>query len=103
MADPIQLTLQFSGGMELLFDNQKSVDVTLPAEYVSGQATMKELIAYVRDNLLVERPELFVQGDSVRPGILILINEADWELEGELEYVLQNGDTIVFISTLHGG
>lgn len=38
-----------------------------------------------------------------RSGILVLINGADWELEGELEYVLQDRDEIVFISTLHGG
>lgn len=38
-----------------------------------------------------------------RPGILILINSTDWELEGELEYELQDGDEMVFISTLHGG
>lgn len=38
-----------------------------------------------------------------RPGILILINSTDWELEGELEYELEEGDEIVFISTLHGG
>lgn len=38
-----------------------------------------------------------------RPGILILINSTDWELEGELEYELQEGDEVVFISTLHGG
>lgn len=38
-----------------------------------------------------------------RPGILVLINDADWELESELDYVLQDRDEIVFISTLHGG
>lgn len=38
-----------------------------------------------------------------RPGILVLINDADWELEGEEKYELQSGDTIVFVSTLHGG
>jgi len=40
---------------------------------------------------------------SRRPGILVLINDTDWELEGEGDYVLQNDDEIVFISTLHGG
>lgn len=35
---------------------------------------------YCKENWLKERPELFVKGDSVRPGILVLINEADWEL-----------------------
>ena len=38
-----------------------------------------------------------------RPGILVLINEADWELEGENEYELQEKDHIMFVSTLHGG
>lgn len=38
-----------------------------------------------------------------RPGILVLINDADWELEGEEEYELQPRDNIVFVSTLHGG
>jgi len=38
-----------------------------------------------------------------RPGILVLINDADWELEGEEKYELQPGDNIVFVSTLHGG
>ena len=38
-----------------------------------------------------------------RPGILVLINDTDWELEDGLEYVLRDKDTIVFISTLHGG
>jgi ubiquitin related modifier 1 len=40
---------------------------------------------------------------SRRPGILVLINDTDWELEGEADYVLQPNDEIVFISTLHGG
>lgn len=38
-----------------------------------------------------------------RPGILVLINDADWELEGEASYELQQGDNVVFVSTLHGG
>ena len=38
-----------------------------------------------------------------RPGILVLINDADWELEGQDAYELQAGDEVVFVSTLHGG
>lgn len=38
-----------------------------------------------------------------RPGILVLINESDWSLEGEAEYEIQAKDHIMFISTLHGG
>lgn len=40
---------------------------------------------------------------SRRPGILVLINDADWELEGEADYVLEPRDNILFVSTLHGG
>lgn len=43
-----------------------------------------------------------VDGHS-RPGILVLINDTDWELEGEGAYELKDGDEVVFISTLHGG
>lgn len=38
-----------------------------------------------------------------RPGVLILINENDWELEGGLDAELNAKDSILFISTLHGG
>ena len=38
-----------------------------------------------------------------RPGILVLINDADWELDGEASYALQTNDNILFVSTLHGG
>jgi ubiquitin related modifier 1 len=34
---------------------------------------------------------------------LVLINDADWELEGEASYQLQRKDQILFVSTLHGG
>lgn len=38
-----------------------------------------------------------------RPGVLVLINDSDWELEGEVNYELQAQDNVVFVSTLHGG
>lgn len=61
------------------------------------------LIHWMRDNLLKERAELFMEGGTVRPGILVLVNDSDWELEGEGDYQVKAGDEIVFISTLHGG
>jgi len=44
-----------------------------------------------------------MQGESVRPGILVLVNDTDWLLLGDLNYALQPKDKVVFISTLHGG
>lgn len=38
-----------------------------------------------------------------RPGVLVLVNDADWELEGEDKYELKKNDNILFVSTLHGG
>lgn len=38
-----------------------------------------------------------------RPGILVLINDCDWELRDELDGELEDGDVVIFISTLHGG
>lgn len=32
-----------------------------------------------------------------------MVNETDWELLGKLAYEVQDGDSVVFISTLHGG
>ncbi|XP_076020345.1 ubiquitin-related modifier 1 isoform X2 [Genypterus blacodes] len=100
MAASVALHLEFGGGAELLFDGVKEHYVTLPSQ--SEPWDMKQLLVWIQRNLLKERPELFVQGDSV-PGILVLINDADWELMGELNYQLEDQDNIVFISTLHGG
>ncbi|KAI8819179.1 ubiquitin-related modifier 1, partial [Fimicolochytrium jonesii] len=113
----LNLTLQFSGGMELLFSHQKELALqTTPSDLLAhyakpnpsestltSEAELRHLLPYIRDTLLTERAELFMQGDTVQPGILVLINDADWELEGELDYVLRDGDVIFFISTLHGG
>lgn len=98
---PPNIVLEFSGGAELLFGHTKQHKVDLP--HSPEPWTIKSLLVWIKENLLQERPELFLQGERVRPGILILINDADWELLGELDYQLENNDNIVFISTLHGG
>ena len=123
------VTIELAGGLDLLFGNKKSLSLELPA----SPLTMRAVIALLQKHHLRERPELFVQGESVRPGILVLINEVDWELESQLEAEVKDGcvaaksaggafsffffakneqlpppphppsDTVCFISTLHGG
>nr|CAH0103170.1 unnamed protein product [Daphnia galeata] len=100
MNSEMEVKLNFSGGAELLFGKIKHHTIQLPSQETW---CMKKLLAWIKENLLKERPELFLQGDTVRPGILVLVNNADWELVGQLDYNLQNKDEIVFISTLHGG
>lgn len=82
----------YRGGAELLFDNKKSHDVILPQQTkpckynnillviyffnfqlserfintnFSDLGTLGDLLFWVKDNLLTERPELFIQDDSV--------------------------------------
>ncbi|KAI4638689.1 Ubiquitin- modifier 1 [Alternaria ventricosa] len=103
--ETISITIEFSGGLEILFANQKKYDLALPAKDESGEpANVAFLVRYLCDKVMKDpRKELFVLDDTVRPGILVLINEADWELEGEDKYEVQRGDHIMFVSTLHGG
>ena len=96
-----KIQIEFGGGAELLFNKVKNHNIELPA--TDKTWTVRTLLVWIKENMLKERPELFVQGESVRPGILVLINDADWELMGELDYEIQDNDTVVFISTLHGG
>ncbi|KAK5678025.1 Ubiquitin-related modifier 1, partial [Elasticomyces elasticus] len=93
------------GGLEILFSNERKHSVNLPARLSDGNPpTIAYLLQYLVENVMKdERKELFILEDNVRPGILVLINDADWELEGEEKYELQQGDDIVFVSTLHGG
>uniref|UniRef100_A0A1B6E8T3 Ubiquitin-related modifier 1 homolog n=1 Tax=Clastoptera arizonana TaxID=38151 RepID=A0A1B6E8T3_9HEMI len=99
--EDINLCIEFGGGAELLFNKIKKHQIRLPSD--KKPWTIKTLLVWLKNNLLSERPELFLQGETVRPGILVLINQSDWELMGELDYILQDKDNILFISTLHGG
>nr|XP_058928660.1 ubiquitin-related modifier 1 isoform X3 [Kogia breviceps] len=78
MAAPLSVEVEFGGGAELLFDGVRKHRVTLPGQEAPWD--IRNLLVWIKKNLLKERPELFIQGDSVRPGILVLINDADWEL-----------------------
>lgn len=95
----VQLELEFAGGLDLLTaDHARRMSVSAPVK------TMGELITWVRRNKIREKHDMFALGDgAIRPGVLVLVNDADWELEDTTEYRLQEGDRIAFISTLHGG
>ncbi|KAM7184831.1 putative ubiquitin related modifier 1 [Rhypophila sp. PSN 637] len=101
----IPITVDFSGGLEMLFSNQKRHSLTIPATDSNEKpATIAFLIDHLCKNLMTDpRSEMFVLDKHIRPGILVLVNDADWELEGEEAYELQPKDNILFVSTLHGG
>ncbi|KAK3326292.1 ubiquitin-related modifier 1, partial [Apodospora peruviana] len=93
------------GGLEMLFSNQRRHKISIPATDEKGKpATIAFLIDHLCKTLMTDpRVELFVLDKHIRPGILVLINDADWELEGEETYEIQPKDNILFVSTLHGG
>ena len=91
------VNIEFSGGLELLFDNQKALELK-----VDKGIKLSGLILKLSE-LCRERKELFLMDSTVRPGILVLVNDADWELCERENYKVEENDKIVFISTLHGG
>ncbi|PTB42063.1 Ubiquitin- modifier 1 [Trichoderma asperellum] len=101
----ISIVVEFSGGLEMLFSDVRRHAVTLPAKDQDGNpSTIAYLIHHLCAHVMKDtRKELFVLDGHLRPGILVLINDADWELEGEEEYELKSSDNILFVSTLHGG
>lgn len=89
----------YSGGLEALFNDHKYLTVTPPPSV----SNLGDLIKWVKNSLITHRHDLFADGDKLRPGVLVLVNDVDWELENTTEYSLQSNDRIAFISTLHGG
>ncbi|WZZ40664.1 hypothetical protein YC2023_036923 [Brassica napus] len=91
----MQLTLEFGGGLELLCDSEKIHKVNVDLPNGVEELTMKDLLSWVRTNVIKERPEMFIKGDTVRPGVLVLVNDCDWELSGQLETTIEDKDVIV--------
>lgn len=99
----IKLKVEFLGGLDIISNKVREHKLTLPME--EGEATMKNAIDQICKDIIADPKDIsvFIENDTVRPGILVLINDTDWELEGSEEYVVENGDLLTFTSTLHGG
>ncbi|MCJ1227747.1 Ubiquitin- modifier 1 [Toensbergia leucococca] len=102
----LPIVVEFTGGLETLSTKAcRKNSISLPQHDDIGQkANMTFLIHYLCTHFIkADRKEGFLQEGTVRPGILVIINDADWELEGGGSYEIQKADQIVFVSTLHGG
>ncbi|CCK72711.1 ubiquitin-related modifier URM1 KNAG_0L00900 [Huiozyma naganishii CBS 8797] len=95
------VTVEFLGGLDVVVQKQRVHKLHLPAEVVS----VGDLIEYIASTLIKNPRDVavFLEDGGVRPGIITLINDTDWELEGQTEYVLEDNDVVSFTSTLHGG
>ena len=88
----MNVVLEFSGGAELLVGRVRQHKVLLQDD--QKPRTLGNLLHWIKENLLQERPELFLKDPAakeldVRPGILVLVNESDWELCGQTDYELE--------------
>ncbi|KAF0906999.1 hypothetical protein E2562_013564 [Oryza meyeriana var. granulata] len=62
----MHLTLEFGGGLELLLEKSTKVHkVDVQPNDAQGKVMMKGLLSWVKSNLIKERPEMFLKGDSV--------------------------------------
>ncbi|GAW81147.1 ubiquitin-related modifier 1 [Plasmodium gonderi] len=122
-----KVELKFLGGLESYLENKEKNYVTLEIE--SEKFSFENLAAYIRNHILVERKDVFadyvvsdgadfckvlldkVERDNynlnekakIKPGIIVLINEYDWEIMNTYEYKIKDDDKLCFLSTLHGG
>lgn len=89
-----RLELQFSGGAETLLNGEKNhkVEITLPEG--EEEFTTADLLGWIRSNLLAEceKPELLITNGNVRPGILVLLNDTDWEIMDGVSALLNGYD-----------
>ncbi len=100
----VRVTVEFLGGLDVIVKKQRQYKVDVKVDG-KDEVDVGDLIQWIVDNLIEHERDVnvFLENDSIRPGILTLINDTDWELEGEKEYVLEDGDVVSFTSTLHGG
>ncbi|KAJ2866698.1 Ubiquitin- modifier 1 [Coemansia aciculifera] len=101
----LRIRTKYTSGMELLIrDKETALDHVFEINVKTEPMNMKDLIKYVGETLVLDgKQSAFSREESICPGIMVIINECDWEVMDDLEYVLQDGDVVEFISTLHGG
>ncbi|CAG85636.2 DEHA2B15466p [Debaryomyces hansenii CBS767] len=99
----IKVKVEFLGGLDVISNGVREHKCEVPLE--EGEATMIDLIKYITATIISDPKDVpvFIEEGTVRPGILVLINDTDWELEGMEDYVVESGDVLTFTSTLHGG
>lgn len=51
--------------MELLFKNQKRIEIKVPLANDGDQLKISEVLKFIRDEVKPDRPELFMQNDTM--------------------------------------
>ena len=92
----MKIKIEFSGGLELMFNNQKNLEIDLAEgtkeeddQTPAKEFLLEDVIEDLRKNHLKEKEEMFIQQGTVRPGIIVLVNDTDWELHDSEKYKMQ--------------
>lgn len=90
----LNIKIEFGGGLELLFSNQRSHRITIPSRVPASSkpedaekssedkpADITYLMYWLRDNLLKEREELFIENGTV------YVQELCFSVRVDLDYM----------------
>ena len=95
----ITIKVDFEGGLENDFNARDGIKVE-----ISEGMKLNELPLFLSKKYLnPSKPTRFIDSNgTLLPGILVMINEVDSEIDGT-DVVLEKNDNVTYISTLHGG
>ncbi|CAD6196823.1 unnamed protein product [Caenorhabditis auriculariae] len=98
----LNIKVEFSGGSEFLVDGKKVHQMTF-----NEGSLLRDVLKEVAEKLVTDkaRMNLLFNADvtEVANGVITLINDCDTALLSEYDTPLEDGDTVTFVSTLHGG
>ncbi|KAG9395401.1 Ubiquitin-related modifier 1 [Carpediemonas membranifera] len=86
--------VEYRAGLELDFGTR---DATVPIE---PGVTVLALAHSLKDK---DGNTALIEGNIIRAGILVLINDCDIEIEDGVNTVVKAGDVVTFLSSIHGG
>ena len=95
----MKIKVELGGGLEILFDKIKEHEIELTAD----KNTIKDVILAMLEKIKGDSSLFATKEGIIKPGIIVLYNDSDWEIYDKENTKLENKDTISFISTLHGG
>ena len=95
----MKIKVELGGGLELLFDKIKDFEIEINKNECVIKDVIISMLSKIKGN-----SNLFASPEGIiKPGIIVLYNDADWEIYEKEETKVENKDIISFISTLHGG
>ena len=95
----MKIKVELGGGLEVLFDKVKDHEV----ELTDNANTIKDVNLSMLQKIKGDSSLFATKEGVIKPGIIVLYNDADWEIYEKENTKLENKDIVSFISTLNGG